>query len=109
MSFAIDSATLNTSDRSVDPSFLDGVPKMVGELKQCLDDKDPVTLRRVAHTLKSNSAALGASHLSELCKELEELGKKENLEAAPQKVDLVELELKPIKTALESMREGYGG
>ena len=90
-------------------TFLDGAPKMVGDLKQSLDDGDAGTLRRVAHTLKSNSAALGASRLSALCKELEDLGKNEVLGDAPEKVGLVELEFGPIKTALESMREGYGG
>ena len=90
-------------------TFLDGAPKMVGDLKQSLEAGDVDTLRRVAHTLKSNSAALGASRLSELCRELEELGKKESLEDAPEKIDLVELEFKPIKAVLESMREGYVG
>ena len=90
-------------------TFLESGPKMVGDLKQSIDDGDAANLRLVAHTLKSNSAALGATRLSELCKELEELGKNDKLDAAPAKVDLVELEFAPIITALESMREGYGG
>ena len=90
-------------------TFLEAAPKMVGDLKQSLDDGDANNLRLVAHTLKSNSAALGASRLSELCKELEELGKNDTLDAAPAKVDLVELEFVPIITALESMREDYSG
>ncbi len=88
-------------------TFLEAAPKMVGDLKQSLDDGDANNLRLVAHTLKSNSAALGACRLSELCKELEELGKNDTLDAAPAKVDLVELEFGPIITVLESMREGY--
>jgi PAS domain S-box-containing protein len=90
-------------------TFLEAAPKMVGDLKQSIDDGDATNLRLVAHTLKSNSAALGASRLSELCKELEELGKNDQLDTAPAKVDLVELEFAPIITALESMRVGYGG
>jgi len=90
-------------------TFLEAAPKMIGDLKQSLDDGDANNLRLVAHTLKSNSAALGASRLSELCKELEELGKNDTLDAAPAKVDLVELEFVPIITALESMREDYSG
>jgi PAS domain S-box-containing protein len=90
-------------------TFLDGAPKMVEDLKQSLDDRDAGTLRRVAHTLKSDCAALGASRLSALCKELEDLGKNQALDDAPEKVDLLELEFEPIKTALVSMREGYAG
>jgi HPt (histidine-containing phosphotransfer) domain-containing protein len=88
-------------------TFLDSAPKMVGELKRSLDENDAATLRRVAHTLKSNSAALGASHLSVLCKELEDLGANETLDDAPQKLDLLEHELEPIKSALYSMRGVY--
>ncbi|MCZ6668780.1 MAG: response regulator [Gammaproteobacteria bacterium] len=88
-------------------TFLDGAPKMVGEIKQSLDDGDAATLRRVAHTLKSNSAALGASHLSALCKELEDMGANETMNDASQKFDLLEQEFEPIVTVLHSMRETY--
>ncbi len=89
-------------------TFLDGAPKMIGDLKQSLDDADAGKLRLVAHTLKSNSAALGAARLSELCKELEDMGKNETLDGALERIDLVSLEFDPIKSALESMRDDYG-
>ena len=89
-------------------TFLNGAPKMLGELRQSLENGDAATLRRVAHTLKSNTAALGATRLSELCKELEHLGKNETLDLAPDRVGLVELEFEPVKSALESIRGGYG-
>ena len=80
---------------------------MLGELKQSVEQGDAGTLRRVAHTLKSNSASLGATHLSELFKELEHLGKNEELDVAPNKVDVATLEFEPVRTALESIRESY--
>lgn len=90
-------------------TFLGGAPKMVGDMKKSVNDGDANTLRRVAHTLKSNSAALGASRLSTLCKELEDLGKSEVLNDAPEKVRQVELEFEPIEVALAAIREDYGG
>ena len=90
-------------------TFLDGVPKMLGEMQQSLDDGDAESLRRAAHTFKSNSAALGAARLSELCKELEHLGKNGELDGVPDKVMQVQQELEPVKSALESMRASYGG
>ena len=89
-------------------TFLDGAPKMIGDLNRSLDDADAGNLRLVAHTLKSNSAALGASRLTVLCKELEDMGKNETLDGAREKIDLVSLEFDPIRTALESMRDDYG-
>lgn len=87
--------------------FLGSAPKMLGELRQSVDQGDAGTLRRVAHTLKSNSASLGATHLSELFKELEHLGKNEELDVAPNKVDVATREFEPVRTALESIRESY--
>jgi histidine phosphotransfer protein HptB len=39
-------------------------------------------IRRAAHTLKSNGATFGATHLSELCRELEEQAKGGDLTGA---------------------------
>ena len=88
-------------------TFLNGVPKMLVEMQQSLDNGDADSLRRVAHTFKSNSAALGAARLSELCKELEYLGKNGELADAPDKVTQVRQALEPVKSALESMRANY--
>ncbi len=88
-------------------TFLKGVPKMLGEMKQSLDDGNAEGLRRAAHTFKSNTAALGAARLSELCKELEHFGKSGELDDAPDKVAQVQQELEPVKSALASMRESY--
>lgn len=88
-------------------TFLNSAPKMLGEMKQSLDDGDAERFRRAAHTFKSNSAALGAARLSELCKELEHLGKNGELGDAPGKVTQVQRELEPVKSVLQSMRASY--
>ena len=60
-------------------TFLENVPEMFEELQHSCEKGDAETLRRVAHTLKSNSASLGAMQLRDICKELEGMGKNEKL------------------------------
>ena len=88
-------------------TFLDGFPKMLEEMKRSVDDQDADTLRRVAHTLKSNAASLGASRLSKLCGDLERMGKDSRLGQAHAKFTQADLESEPIKTALTLIRQGY--
>lgn len=46
-------------------------PQKLATLSEALASDDQETLKRVAHTLKSTSVMLGASHLGELCRQLE--------------------------------------
>jgi two-component system, sensor histidine kinase and response regulator len=62
-------------------TYLNYAPTALAELKTALEAKDLTTLGRVAHSLKSSSANLGATKLSKFCKDLE-LATKENNEAA---------------------------
>ena len=80
---------------------------MLEEMKRSVDDQDADTLRRVAHTLKSNAASLGASRLSKLCGDLERMGKDSRLGQAHAKFTQADLESEPIKTALTLIRQGY--
>ena len=89
--------------------FLNGVPKILDDMKQGLDSGNNENLSRAAHTFKSNSAALGAVHLSELCKELEHLGKNGELVNAPDIIAQIQQELEPVKAALQLMRKSHGG
>lgn len=81
----IDSATLNELVEMVmgDKAFLDELidtyfedsPKLLTGLRTALLTNDAGEFTRKAHSLKSNSAGFGAKKLSNLCKELELLGK----------------------------------
>ncbi len=51
--------------------FLNGAPKQVEEMHTTYDNGDINTLSRIAHTLKSASANLGAIALSKACETLE--------------------------------------
>ena len=56
-------------------SFLEDAPQLLAELDQFVEGGDSAGVRRVAHSLKSNGADFGATTFSNLCKELEMVGK----------------------------------
>ena len=73
-------------------AFLDDAPNMLANMQSALDAKDVESFRRNAHSLKSNANTFGASELGELAKELEQMGKDNDLE---------------IGNRLEVMKEAY--
>ena len=87
-------------------TFLADAPGMLAEMRQSLEQGDAATLRRVAHSLKSNSADFGARTLSDLCRELEMMGKAGTLDGAAEGLALVEAEWVRVKAALESQQAG---
>ena len=68
-------------------AYLDDSPNLINEMKTALQQNDHTTFRRAAHTLKSSSASLGAMSLSEISKELEMIGKSEDLNQVDGKLD----------------------
>ena len=86
-------------------TFLDDAPKQVRDMKTALKAQDAESFRRAAHSLKSNSATFGAQRLADLSRELEILGKENNLgdaghrlESLERVLEAVEVELKGLKT-----------
>jgi HPt (histidine-containing phosphotransfer) domain-containing protein len=53
-------------------TFIDEAPGLLDTLQRGMSEQDAETARRAAHTLKSTGASLGASHLAELAKQMEE-------------------------------------
>ena len=58
-------------DRVVDRYIADA-PGLIEQMRVARDKADASSLARAAHTLKSASASVGARHLAEICKALEE-------------------------------------
>ena len=73
-------------------------------MRQAVENADPAGLRLAAHSLKSNSAEFGAITLSNVCSELEVMGKAGTLTGAAQKVAQAEAEYEQVKVALETMQ-----
>jgi HPt (histidine-containing phosphotransfer) domain-containing protein len=80
---AVDAATIDELERSVGDdraflrelveTYLDDAPAQVAAMRAGLLSTDWAQVHRAAHTLKSNSASVGAMTLAELCRQLEAL------------------------------------
>jgi len=64
-------------------TFTTDAPAMMSQIDSAIGNADAGTVRRIAHTLKSNSATFGALALSEACRELEHVAKEGHLDGAP--------------------------
>jgi HPt (histidine-containing phosphotransfer) domain-containing protein len=84
--------------------YLDAAPKLIAEIRAAVETCDALRLQRAAHSLKSSSANLGAAKLSELCKELENMGRLAKLEGSALKLDVLELEFDAVRNALDMQR-----
>ena len=76
-------------------TFLEDAPKLIEEIKTALKANNADSFRRAAHSMKSNAATFGASHLAELAKKLEMLGKENKLHETGNR-------LKALEEAVES-------
>ncbi|MBE0671327.1 MAG: Hpt domain-containing protein [Anaerolineales bacterium] len=61
-------------------TFLEDTPNLIAQMKNALAAKNAESFRRAAHSIKSNAATFGASQLADLARELEGMGRENNLE-----------------------------
>lgn len=85
-------------------TFLDDAPRLLAQLRDDLVAGDAGGVRRIAHGLKSNGADFGATRLTELCRELETVGKSEDLTRAPGLLERIEAEYGLVSAELAGMR-----
>jgi HPt (histidine-containing phosphotransfer) domain-containing protein len=86
-------------------TFLSDATHLLGTIRQSTLSGKADDLRRAAHSLKSNSANLGALSLSALGKELEYIGKGGTVEGAAERLALLDAEYARVRTALQAIRE----
>jgi PAS domain S-box-containing protein len=55
--------------------FLEQTPQQIAALERAIAQNQKLEMGRIAHSLKSSSAAMGAQRLAEFCTHLEKLGK----------------------------------
>ena len=111
---AVDGATFDELVASTggDPAFiqelidtyLTDAPDLFGQMRSSLTANDADTFRRAAHSLKSNSASLGALTLSAMAKDLEMMGKAGTLGGVAAKLAAADVEYARVKIALEARR-----
>jgi HPt (histidine-containing phosphotransfer) domain-containing protein len=83
-------------------AFLVDAGAQVAAMEAAREAGDAGALERVAHTLKSTAATVGATLLASLCRELEELARTRCLERAPERVARVHAELRSVEASLRS-------
>ncbi len=81
--------------------FLEDVPEKMTLLQHASEAADVEAIYRIAHTLKSSSAQLGASHFSKMCKELETKGRAKNLQGVQSLIHELDEEFTRLKQVLE--------
>jgi len=86
--------------------YLHDSGELLGKLRLALEQGDADATRTAAHTLKSNSANVGAKQLASLSKELEEAGRRKSLENARLLLDEIKREHGRVVAALRSELNG---
>lgn len=84
-------------------AFLEEAPIMISHMHSALQTQDVETFRRNAHSLKSNANTFGAVELGTLARELEMMGRENNLNIGNRLEDLKE-EYKNVAEVLREMR-----
>jgi HPt (histidine-containing phosphotransfer) domain-containing protein len=82
--------------------FLNDSPERLEELRKAVNSGDAPSINRIAHTLKSSCANLGAMNLSSHFKEMEAMGRTNSIEQAPELLSQIEVEFKAVEAALRA-------
>ncbi len=82
------------------PMFLEDAPPLLAEIRAAVQTQDSNRLKTAAHTLKGSSANMGISHFSSLCRDLEMMGKANDLSQAASKLAELEAEYNAVQEAL---------
>jgi two-component system, sensor histidine kinase and response regulator len=81
--------------------FLTDVPPQLVDLWEAVEAGDACSVERIAHTLKGSTANMGAKRMEALCTELEQIGRSEDLVAAPALISPLKEEFGRVRTAFE--------
>ncbi len=84
-------------------TFLEDTLDLIAQMRGALAQKDAESFRRAAHTIKSNAATFGASHLSSLARELEGKGRDNDLEIG-NRLEILEEAFQSAKSQLIELR-----
>lgn len=86
-------------------AFFEDSPRQLAAIRAGLAAGDAESVRRSAHSLKSNCASFGALALSGQCRELEVLAKTGHLEGGADLLTSIEAQFEQVRVALETIRE----
>ena len=84
-------------------TFIEDSPSLINQMKKAISLLDAESFRRAAHTLKSNAATFGAMQLSSFARELESMGRENNLEIG-NRLEVLEEAFQKAKSQLIELR-----
>lgn len=84
--------------------YLADAPQRLQEISKGLDSGDLKVVERAAHTLKSSSANIGATGLSRICNEMEEIARQRKLDAIPPLFSRSKAVLSEVRSALRALQ-----
>lgn len=84
-------------------TFLSDSPQQIAAMKNAAANASADELRRAAHSLKSNAANFGAMNLAQLARELEEMGKRGEMNGAGERIAQIEPEYARVRDALKAV------
>lgn len=82
-------------------AFETSIARLMPLMQDARRSGDRAGIRHVAHTLKSSSASVGATLLSQLCAEIEAMVRQEHSEDLDQRIDAMALEVQVVLSALQ--------
>ncbi len=82
-------------------TYLDSSKTLTGNLSTAVAQQDPKLMEHAAHSLKSSSASLGATLLSEMSRQLEKQGREGDMTDVEAKVSALLAEYQAVKQALK--------
>jgi HPt (histidine-containing phosphotransfer) domain-containing protein len=83
-------------------TYLKNAPQLFSAMQQGLATEDAASFTRAAHTLKSNSATVGAHKLAGMAAEMEQQGEKGNLEGLNDQMIKAAEEFLRVEAALKT-------
>lgn len=84
-------------------AFLEDAPHMIQNMQTAITAGDVESFRRNAHSLKSNAYTFGATELGTLARELEFMGKENNLHVGD-KLELLQESFGKVSEELRGLR-----
>jgi HPt (histidine-containing phosphotransfer) domain-containing protein len=85
-------------------TYIQETGALIQQLQQALGAGDSISFGRLAHSIKSSSASLGALVFSQQARELEMLGKANDLSGIGTKLERLEADFLTVKRSLEALR-----
>jgi HPt (histidine-containing phosphotransfer) domain-containing protein len=86
-------------------TYIQETAALIQQLRQTLEAGDAGSFGRLAHSIKSSSASLGALTFSQQARELEMLGKANDLAGVGQKLEKLAADFNLVTSRLKELRD----